>query len=124
MRWIPQSICAAMLAGILLRFGVDVFAGAGSKVTGAPWLVAAMFAGYLVFKRHNARYATVLTLLLGTVLWLATNWGMPSEALTEKGATIFNWHTLKPTMPQWTAPVFDLSACISLGACAAEHFAG
>lgn len=115
MRSIPQSLCAAMLAGILLRFGVDVFAAARSDVAGAPWLVATMFAGYLVAKRHSARYATVLTLLLGTALWLATGWGTPTTLAAGADSAAFNWQALAPTVPHWTTPVFDLSACISLG---------
>jgi benzoate membrane transport protein len=117
MRWIPQSLCAAMLAGILLRFGTAVFAGAQSTVAQAPWLVAAMFAGYLVFKRRSARYAIVLTLLLGTTLWLALGWGSPhANAAAHAGASApLGWHLLQPTVPQWTSPEWDTSAILSLG---------
>lgn len=123
MRWIPQSLCAAMLAGILLRFGTAVFAGAGSTEAHAPWLVAAMFAGYLVFKRRSARYAIVLTLLLGTTLWLVLGWGSPivatsaATSATTSAATpaALGWHLLQPTLPQWTAPELDTSAILSLG---------
>lgn len=120
MRWVPQSLCAAMLAGILLRFGVEVFAGAKSDVAGAPWLVAAMFAGYLVAKRYSARYAIVLTLLLGTVLWLATGWGTLTAAPDASAASTLGWwsalaRVLSPTVPQWTTPAFNLSTILSLG---------
>lgn len=117
MRWIPQSLCAAMLAGILLRFGTDVFAGARSHVAHAPALVATMFAGYLVFKRRSARYAIVLTLLLGTALWLTLGWGNPPPQGDNSLATTaqLGWHSLQPTLPHWTVPVLDGSALLSLG---------
>lgn len=62
---VPQSLCAAMLAGILLRFGTGVFALANAAAPGAMWLVAGMFMAYLVFKRRSSRYAVVWTLLTG-----------------------------------------------------------
>lgn len=105
---IPKGLCAAMLAGILFRFGVEVFAGAGSEIAGAPWLVAAMFVGYLLFKRRSARYAIVLTLLLGIALWRLLGWGAvdaAAEAQLQLGLT----------RPLWTTPEFSLGSIISLG---------
>jgi benzoate membrane transport protein len=103
---VPKSLCAAMLAGILLRFGTGVFALANPAAPGAAWLVAAMFMAYLVFKRHSARYAVVLTLLTGVGLWLMFGWGgggtggLPAWGLTQ---------------PLWTTPEFSLGAIVSLG---------
>ncbi|MFZ6657325.1 benzoate/H(+) symporter BenE family transporter [Undibacterium sp. TJN19] len=108
---IPKSLCAAMLAGILFRFGVDVFANARSEVAGAPYLVTAMFIAYLLFKRHSARYAIVLTLLSGVALWGALGWGDVANLNT---AATLSWH-LGLTMPVWTTPEFSVSAIISLG---------
>lgn len=105
---IPKSLCAAMLAGILFRFGVDVFANARSDVAGAPWLVAAMFTGYLLYKRRTARYAIVLTLLTGVLLWAVFGWGD-----SHQGNTLAL--QLGLTAPVWTTPEFSASAIISLG---------
>lgn len=121
---IPKSLCAAMLAGILLRFGVDVFAAAHSTVAGAPWLVGAMFAGYLLFKQRSARYAIVLTLLWGTALWLTLGWGSPeamsgtSTASASASAALAAgdvWQGLHLTVPVWTTPTFSGAAILSLG---------
>ncbi|MDZ7909521.1 MAG: benzoate/H(+) symporter BenE family transporter [Gemmobacter sp.] len=112
MALIPKSLCAAMLAGILMRFGVDAFGAARSTVSGAPWLVGCMFVGYLVFKQRSARYAIPLTLLLGVALWLVLGWGAVQGAsdATTQGATLFAL-----TRPVWTTPEFSLNAVVSLG---------
>jgi benzoate membrane transport protein len=107
---IPKSLCAAMLAGILFKFGVEVFAGARSSVAGAPLLVAAMFVGYLFFKRSSARYAIVLTLLLGIALWLGLGWG--GSAVNSASGSVMQFSL---TQPVWTTPEFSLSAIISIG---------
>lgn len=114
MALIPKSLCAAMLAGILMRFGVDAFAAARSTVSGAPWLVGCMFVGYLAFKQRSARYAIPLTLLLGVALWLTLGWG----AVAVHGAVDTNAQGatfLGLTRPVWTTPAFSLNAIISLG---------
>ena len=60
---IPLPIAAAMLAGILFQFGVDVFVSMQAQFT----LVLLMFAVYLVSKRFIARYAILLVLAAGFV---------------------------------------------------------
>jgi benzoate membrane transport protein len=109
---IPKSLCAAMLAGILMRFGVDAFAAARSTVSGAPWLVSFMFVGYLVFKQRSARYAIPLTLLFGIALWLVLGWGAVAAAsdAASSSATLFGL-----TQPVWTTPDFSVNAIVSLG---------
>lgn len=71
---IPKSLCAAMLAGILLRFGINVFTATEQGLPGAAALVGVMFISYLVSKRYSARYAIVLTLFTGIALWLTLGW--------------------------------------------------
>ena len=113
MALIPKSLCAAMLAGILLRFGVDAFAAARSTVSGAPWLVGCMFVGYLVVKQRSARYAIPLTLLLGTALWLTLGWGAVSgsaDTAAQGAASLFSL-----TQPVWTTPAFSVNAIVSIG---------
>lgn len=109
---IPKSLCAAMLAGILLRFGMAVFAGAHSEIASAPWLVAAMFIAYLFFKRSSARYAIVLTLMSGIVLWRALGWGEVSDAA---GVLSMGAGGLALTTPLWTTPELTLTAMINIG---------
>ena len=61
---IPVPLAAALLAGVLARFGIDAVAA----VTGAPGLVLAMFAAYLAGRRWLPRYAVILVLLTGLAL--------------------------------------------------------
>jgi benzoate membrane transport protein len=61
---IPLSIAAAMLAGVLLRFGIDVFNALNAQFT----LAGAMLAGYLVMRRLQPRYAVIVALLAGIVV--------------------------------------------------------
>lgn len=109
---IPRSLCAAMLAGILLRFGVDAFGAARSTVEGAPWLVGAMFAGYLLFKQRSARYAIALTLLLGVALWQWLGWGQVAAQPTASalGTSPSVWGL---ALPVWTTPEFSWTAILS-----------
>lgn len=108
MAHIPRSLCAAMLAGILLRFGVDAFGAARSTVEGAPWLVGAMFAGYLLFKQRSARYAIALTLLLGVALWQGLGWGQ--VAVPAANTSTSAWGL---ALPVWTTPEFSWTALLS-----------
>lgn len=64
MNRIPMSIASAMLAGVLLRFGMDVFVSMKNEFV----LVFVMFAAYLVCKRLTPRYTIVIVLLLGVAV--------------------------------------------------------
>ncbi len=69
-RWmgrIPMSIASALLAGVLLRFGLEAFAGLRT----APAIVGAMLATFLVARRASPRWAVPATLLAGIVAVLA-----------------------------------------------------
>ncbi|MCL6408557.1 benzoate transporter BenE, partial [Dickeya dadantii] len=66
MNVIPQAISAAMLAGILLRFGADAFLSLQQDF----WLAFAMCVTYLLSRRLIPRFAIVLTLLAGLLLAL------------------------------------------------------
>jgi benzoate membrane transport protein len=61
---IPVSIAAGMLAGVLLRFGLDVFVAMKTQLV----LALAMFLAYLVMRRLSPRYAVVATLALGITI--------------------------------------------------------
>ncbi len=99
MQHIPKQIAAAMLAGILFRFGADVFL----SVKQQPLLVIAMFAGYLVFKRIVPRYAILCVLLLG--VGLAAAMGQIALIDVEFGlaAPLFTW------------PQFSIGTLVSVG---------
>jgi benzoate membrane transport protein len=60
---IPMAIAAALLAGVLARFGMQGFVAAQTN-----WmLVVLMLLTYLLGKRWNARYAVVLTLIVAII---------------------------------------------------------
>jgi benzoate membrane transport protein len=69
-RWmnrIPMSIASALLAGVLLRFGLDAFAGLRVQ----PAVVGSMLATFLVARRVSPRWAVPATLAAGIVAVLA-----------------------------------------------------
>ncbi|MFL9812696.1 benzoate/H(+) symporter BenE family transporter [Stutzerimonas sp. VN223-3] len=88
---LPTAISAAMLAGILFRFGTELFV----SVKQQPWLVLAMFATYLLFKRLLPRYAVMAVLVVGVAIAVAGG-ELHSEALV-----------LGLAMPVWITPEFD-----------------
>lgn len=99
MERIPKAVVAAMLAGILLRFGMDVFVSLPVE----PLLVVPMVLCYLLGKRLYPRYAIVLTLVVGFV------------AAALLGKLNLGGIRLALTLPVWTAPAFSLGSVIGLG---------
>jgi len=61
---IPVSIASGMLAGVLLRFGLDVFAAMKTQFV----LAFSMFIIYLIGRRLFPRYAVIATLALGIAI--------------------------------------------------------
>ncbi|WP_312937597.1 benzoate/H(+) symporter BenE family transporter [Stutzerimonas nitrititolerans] len=88
---LPAAISAAMLAGILFRFGTDLFV----SVKDQPWLVLAMFATYLLFKRAMPRYAVMAVLVVGVAMAVGSG-ELRSEALV-----------LGLAKPVWITPEFS-----------------
>lgn len=99
MNRIPMAIASAMLAGVLLRFGLETF----SSIKSAPALVIAMFAAHLVGRRFWPRYGVVGVLLVG-VLISAYAGSLKWSAVSVEWAT-----------PVWVTPAFSLSAIVGLG---------
>lgn len=99
MERLPTGVIAAMLAGILFRFGVGVFA----SLEQVPALVLPMFLAYLIGRRWLPRYAIVITLLVGFSAAL----GMHQFDLRGFSAAL--------ATPLLTTPQFSLSALIGLG---------
>ena len=66
LKWIPQDIAAAMMAGILFQFGLGLFLATNSM----PMIVFGMLAVFLFAKRLSPRYAMVWVLFTGVALSL------------------------------------------------------
>ncbi len=60
----PMSIASAMLAGVLLRFGLDVFVAMKTQFA----MSFAMFCAYLIARRLLPRYAVISALVLGLLI--------------------------------------------------------
>ncbi len=98
MKHVPKSLAAAMLAGVLLRFGMEVFVSLRSQLG----LVALMLVIYLAGRRLNSRYTIPLT-LLGGLIWAAQGGLIHYEAVT-----------LTLARPIFTLPTFSLSTAIGV----------
>jgi len=96
---LPLPIAAAMLAGILVQFGLGIF----TALQASPLLVAVMFSVFVVAKRWLPRYAIMLVLCSGLTLayWQDS---LLIEALNFAFAT-----------PIWVMPEFTLSHLIGIG---------
>lgn len=99
MKHIPRTLAAAMLAGVLLRFGVGVFAALGNDIA----LVALMLAIYFAGRRANSRYTLPLT-FLGALVWATLSGQLHPDALT-----------LDVARPLFTAPTFTLASALGVG---------
>ena len=99
MNRIPMAIASAMLAGVLLRFGLEAF----SSIRTAPAMVLAMFAVHLLGRRFWPRYGVVGVLGIGIAF--------------AAGADALKWSavTVEWAKPVWVTPEFSLSAIIGLG---------
>jgi benzoate membrane transport protein len=98
MRRVPPAIAAAMLSGILFRFGAETWISLGRQ----PLLIGAMLAAWLAGRRYAPRFAISLVLLTGIAV---AAW---------RGQTDFAGVTLALAAPVWTTPQFSLSAAINL----------
>ncbi|MBB3888830.1 benzoate/H(+) symporter BenE family transporter [Xanthomonas campestris] len=63
-RRIPLSLASGMLAGVLLRFGLDLFVAMQSQAA----MALSMLATYLIGRRWFARHAVIATLLVGIAI--------------------------------------------------------
>jgi len=98
MNRIPMALTAALLAGVLARFGLDAFVAAKTALP----LVLLMLGTYLAAKRLLPRYAVPLTLLAA----------IGSVALRgELGGSALQFSL---TWPVFTMPVFNWQAIVSL----------
>ena len=95
---IPMEIASALLAGVLARFGIQAFAAAQT----ALHLVLLMVGAYLVARRMAARYAVVITLVVG-ILWVLMT-----------GHMAWSMEPVRLAMPVFVAPQWSVSAIVSL----------
>lgn len=95
---IPVSIASGMLAGVLLRFGLDVFVAMKTQFA----LAFAMFCTYLIARRLSPRYAVIATLAVGIAI-----------AVAQGLLHIDNVH-FKLARPVLITPSFSISALIGV----------
>jgi benzoate membrane transport protein len=95
---IPMSIAAGMLAGVLLRFGLDVFISMQTQFG----MVFSMFCVYLIMRRLSPRYAVVTALMLGILI------------AGFQGLLQIDTLRLQLAEPVLTLPRFSLSALIGV----------
>ena len=98
MAYVPKHLAAAMLAGILVRFGMDAFASMQSQ----PLLVLAMFFTWLFARLLMPRYTVPLALVAG-VFCAGVMGLLQLEAL--------DW---TPARPAFMAPEFSWSAVVGV----------
>ena len=98
MNRIPQAIAAALLAGVLARFGLDAAQALGS----APVLVIAMTLAFLLGRRAWPRYAVPGALLVGVGVALL------------QGSMRWQFMDTTWAVPVWTAPAFSVSAAVGM----------
>ncbi|MDT9000649.1 benzoate/H(+) symporter BenE family transporter [Paucibacter sp. APW11] len=98
MAWLPKPLAAAMLAGILLRFGLKLF----TVLQDEPSLVLAMLLAYLLARRLQPRYAIAWVLATGLALCAG------------RGQLALGGLSLQLAEPLWTTPRFTLHAFSNL----------
>lgn len=98
MNRIPMEIAAALLAGVLAKFGMQAFSAAETNLP----LVLVMLLSYLFSRRLAPRYAVIITLAAG-MAWAAVGGQMQWSAVHAGFA-----------VPVYTAPHFSLAAFVSL----------
>lgn len=98
MNRIPMEIAAALLAGVLAKFGLQAFVAAQTALP----MVLLMLLVYLISRRWLARYAVVITLAAG-IAWAAGQGQMAWSAVQ-----------LELAVPVFTAPQFSAAAAVSL----------
>jgi benzoate membrane transport protein len=95
---VPRPVVMGMLAGVLLRFGIGLFAA----LPEAPWLVTAVFVTFLVLRRVHFKAPLIGALAAGLLI----------SALD--GTLNLGGVTLQLAAPHWTMPVFTVHALLGL----------
>lgn len=95
---IPVSIASGMLAGVLLRFGMDTFIAMKTQFG----MAFAMFMAYLIGRRLFPRYAVIATLAIGIAI-AATGGLLQLEGIRFELA-----------QPKWITPSFSVAAIVGV----------
>lgn len=97
-RYIPQSLTSAMLGGVLLKFGIALFASIQHE-----WaFILSLLAAYVLSKRLWPRYSIVLTVIAAMLLCpLVLDFHFP----------VVSWSLAQPV---WISPEFSLPAILGL----------
>lgn len=95
MKVIPHALAAAMLAGILLRFGLTAF----SSLQGHFLLSGSMLLVWLILRRLASRWAVVGALVAGLGICILTGTFEPAKT------------QLYVVMPQWITRILPLRHC-------------
>ncbi len=99
MHRIPRALTSAMLAGVLLEFGLGVF----QVLAQQRLLVGAMLASLLLARRLAARYAVALSFGTGVLVAVFVgHWRLP----------LLPWQL---TRPVWVTPQFHWSTLLGIG---------
>ncbi len=99
MRRVPSSLASAMLAGVLLQFGIDLF----GLFNGHRALVGSMLVAFVLARRFVPRYAVPLTLAAGVAL------------STAGGQLHLGTVALRLAQPLWTWPQWSASTLVGIG---------
>lgn len=98
MRHIPAPLAAAMLAGVLLRFGLDLFKVAPQD----PLLLGTLLLAFLLGRHLWPRYTMVLVLAAGMLL------------CTLRGELQLNEVHWQLSTPVWISPAFSIDALLGI----------
>lgn len=96
---IPMPIASAMLAGILLQFGIGIFTAISVDAS----LVLAMLATYILLKFALPRYSILGVLAVGTAVCLLN------------GSVDITNIEFRLASPEWVMPQFSLASIIGIG---------
>lgn len=98
LQYIPQSLTSAMLAGVLLKFGISIFSAMQTH-----WgFILTLLSAYILSKRFFPKYSIVITVLAGIIL-------VPFFMTFQLGEI-----QLSPTTPILMMPDFSWSALFGL----------
>ncbi|AAZ24967.1 benzoate transporter [Colwellia psychrerythraea 34H] len=96
---LPFQLASAMLGGILVNFGIDVF----NQMNKAPLLVIVMFFTYLVCRQLMPKFTMLFVLIISVVL----AWQLKLMTFTA-----FSWQLSEFT---YISPEFNMSAVLGIG---------
>jgi benzoate membrane transport protein len=96
---IPLPLASAMLAGILVQFGLNIF----SSLQSSPLMVGIMLLTYLAGKRLAPRY---------TIMWVLFSGFVSAYLLEQIASTSIVWAMASPV---WVTPEFEITYLIGVG---------